>query len=47
MILVEEPKKTLDPALKKELMLKFKIEVEKLSDVLQRDLMTLWGYNEI
>jgi hypothetical protein len=47
MILVEEPKQTLDPALKKELMLKFKIEVEKLSDVLQRDLMTLWGYNEI
>jgi hypothetical protein len=47
MILIEEPKQTLDPQLKKELMLTFKIEVEKLSDVLQRDLITLWGYNEI
>ena len=47
MILIEEPKKTLDPQFKEELKLKFKIEVEKLSDVLQRDLITLWGYNEI
>ena len=47
MILIEEPKQQLDFRLKKELMLKFKNEVQKLSDVLQRDLITLWGYNEI
>jgi hypothetical protein len=47
MILIEEPKQRIDLELKKELMLKFRKEVEKLSDVLQRDLITLWGYNEI
>jgi hypothetical protein len=47
MILIAEPKNRLDAQLKKELMLKFKIEVQKLSDVLQRDLITLWGYNKI
>jgi hypothetical protein len=42
-----EPRQALDETFKLELMQEFKTEVEKLSDVLKKDLVSLWGYNKI
>lgn len=36
----------LDPGLRRELMARFRPEVEDLSRVLQRDLVSLWGYSQ-
>ncbi|MGH9659264.1 MAG: hypothetical protein ACRD96_12025 [Bryobacteraceae bacterium] len=36
----------LDPGLRRELMARFRPEVEELGHVLQRDLVSLWGYNQ-
>ncbi|XRO76582.1 sulfotransferase [Methanocaldococcus sp. 10A] len=40
-------KPAIDPEFRHELMIKFKPEVEKLSDLLNRDLISLWGYDKI
>lgn len=42
-----QPRPPLEPAFKNELMKKCKPEVEKLSALLNRDLVSLWGYNKI
>jgi len=46
-IVSNSPKPGLDYEIKKELMKTFKREVEKLGDVLERDLITLWGYDQV
>ena len=40
-------KPPIDSEFRYELMMKFKPEVEKLSDLVNRDLITLWGYNKV
>lgn len=37
----------LDPGLRRELMARFRPEVEGLSRILERDLVTLWGYDSV
>ncbi len=37
----------LDPGLRRELMARFRPEVEQLGRVLQRDLVSLWGYDQV
>ena len=36
----------IDPQLRKSLMKNFRPEVDQLSDLLNRDLIELWGYNK-
>tara|TARA_Y100000310_G_scaffold327252_1_gene393307 strand:+ start:1582 stop:2499 length:918 start_codon:yes stop_codon:yes gene_type:complete len=43
-LLKDKSKKTLSPQLKRELKDKYKKEVEELSQFLDKDLITLWGY---
>lgn len=43
----ERPLPPMDPQLQEELMKKFKSEVERLSKITGRDLVTLWGYDSI
>lgn len=43
----EQPRSFMASELRKELMKKYKPEVEKLSKLLSRDLVTLWGYDAI
>jgi hypothetical protein len=42
-----EPRQTLDAEIKLELMKKLSTEIEKLSDLLNRDFITLWGYDKV
>ncbi|MFW5888118.1 MAG: sulfotransferase [Patescibacteria group bacterium] len=42
-----KPRKSIDLSLKKKLMKEFKPEVEELSKITNRDLVTLWGYDKI
>ena len=42
-----EPRTALDEEFKIELMKQFRLEIEKLSDFLNRDLVTLWEYNKV
>ena len=42
-----EPRTALDQEFKIELMKKFSLEIEKLSHLLNRDLITLWGYDKV
>ena len=42
-----EPRAALDEEFKIELMKKFSTEIEKLSHLLNRDLITLWGYDKV
>jgi hypothetical protein len=42
-----EPRQALDEEFKLELMNKYKPEVEKLSDFLKKDLVSLWGYDKV
>ena len=42
-----ELRPALDEEFKTELMKKFRLEIEKLSDFLNRDLVTLWGYDKV
>jgi hypothetical protein len=42
-----EPRTALDEEFKIELMKKFSIEIEKFSHLLNRDLITLWGYDKV
>jgi hypothetical protein len=42
-----EPRQALDEEFKLELMHKCKPEVEKLSDFLKKDLVSLWGYDKV
>ena len=46
-LLKTEPRKPLDPALRKKLMIKYKPEVVKISDFLGMDLVKRWGYDEV
>ena len=46
-IVTYQPRVPLDDDFRRELMRKFKPEVEKISDVIQRDLVSLWGYSQI
>ena len=41
------PKRALDPVVRRELMGRFLPEVERLSEMLDRDLVRLWGYDEL
>ena len=42
-----EPRQTLDEAFRLELIQQFKPEVEKLGELLKRNLVSIWGYNEV
>lgn len=46
-IVTYQPRPPLDEALRKELMTKFKGEVEKTTRLVKTDLITLWGYDKI
>ena len=46
-LLKDKTRKPLDPEYKQQLMKKCKSEVEKLSNFLDRDLLSLWEYNEL
>jgi hypothetical protein len=42
-----EPRQALEEEFKLELMKKSKVEVEKLGDLVKRDLVSLWGYDKV
>ena len=46
-IVTYQPRPPLDKSLRKELMTKFKAEVEKTNELLKIDLIALWGYDKI
>jgi hypothetical protein len=46
-VVKHEPRTALDKEFKIELMKTFRIEIEKLSTLLNRDLITLWGYDKV
>jgi hypothetical protein len=46
-IVTYQPRQPLDDELRRELMKEFKKEVEKLSVLINRDLVTLWGYDNV
>ena len=46
-LLKKQPRDPMDPDLRRKLMEKFKPEVKRLSRLVGKDLVVLWGYNEI
>ena len=42
-----EPRQPLNETFKQKLMQNFKPEIEKLSEILKKDLVSLWGYDKI
>jgi hypothetical protein len=46
-IVTYKPRQSINDELKTELMKEFKQEVEKISDLIHRDLFTLWGYKNV
>jgi len=46
-IVTYRPRDSIDGESRKELMVMYKKEVEKIGDLIKRDLITLWGYDKI
>jgi hypothetical protein len=46
-IVTYRPRDSIDGESRKELMVMYKKEVEKISDLIERDLITLWGYDKV
>ncbi len=47
LLVTKQPREPMDTELRKTLMKKYKPEVEKLSKLINRDLVTLWGYDKV
>ena len=46
-IVTYQPRPSMEPELRNKLMKKFKMEVEKMSHLLNRDMIKLWGYDKM